>query len=89
MPANAQDQPDAVEASETVPHSPEWGGVPRAGGDQADATGGADVAAVEVDTADAPDEAVDADASEAQDEAVDAEGPQDSTDAEPSNDSDD
>jgi hypothetical protein len=40
MPENAQDKQAAVEASDTIPLSPEWGGVPRSGGDAADATGG-------------------------------------------------
>ncbi|HEU0316921.1 MAG TPA: hypothetical protein VFR49_06300 [Solirubrobacteraceae bacterium] len=39
MPASEQEGQEAVD-QETVPGSPEWGGVPRAGGDHADATGG-------------------------------------------------
>ncbi len=38
MPENEPDQP--VDTAETVPLSPEWGGVPVHGGDNADATGG-------------------------------------------------
>jgi hypothetical protein len=38
MPVNEQDQ--QVDTTETVPLSPEWGGVPVHGGDNADATGG-------------------------------------------------
>jgi hypothetical protein len=38
MPVDEQDQ--QVDATETVPLSPEWGGVPVHGGDNADATGG-------------------------------------------------
>ncbi len=40
MPGNEQEGQEAVDLAETVPGAPEWGGVPRAGGDHADATGG-------------------------------------------------
>jgi hypothetical protein len=48
MPDDVQDEQEAVEQSDTVPLSPEWGGVPRSGGDAADATGGPPTEAVDV-----------------------------------------
>jgi hypothetical protein len=68
MPANEQDE--QVDTTETVPLSPEWGGVPVHGGDNADATGGAPSEAEPIEI-DADEDA--APAAEADDAAADAE----------------
>jgi hypothetical protein len=63
MPESVQDQQEAVERSDTVPLSPDWGGVPRSGGDAADATGGPPTEAVDV-TPETPDADADSDSAE-------------------------